>query len=54
MFAIFLSDKMDPFYQNISSFPTLIYTILLVVCAIYWLGAVLGFVDLDVNRSRSR
>ena len=32
MFAILLSDKMDPFYQNIGSFPTLIYTILLVVC----------------------
>lgn len=48
MFAIFLSDKMDPFYQNISSFPTLIYSILLAVCAIYWAGAVLGFVDLDI------
>lgn len=39
---------MDPFYQNIGSFPTLIYTILLVVCVFYWAGAVLGFVDLDV------
>lgn len=48
MFAVLLSDEMDPFYQNISSFPTLIYTILLVVCVIYWAGAVLGFVDLDV------
>ncbi|MDH5619258.1 MAG: DUF1449 domain-containing protein [Gammaproteobacteria bacterium] len=48
MFAIFLSEKMDPFYQNISSFPTLIYTILLAVCVVYWAGAVLGFVDLDI------
>lgn len=48
MFAIFLNEKMDPFYQNISSFPTVIYTILLAVCAIYWAGAVLGFVDLDI------
>ena len=48
MFAILLSEGMDPFYQNISSFPTLIYTILLVVCVIYWAGAVLGFVDLDI------
>lgn len=48
MFAVLLSDGMDPFYQNISSFPTLIYTILLVVCVIYWAGAVLGFVDLDI------
>ena len=48
MFAIFLTEGMDPFYQNISSFPTLIYTILLVVCVIYWAGAVLGLVDLDI------
>ena len=48
MFAIFLSEGMDPFYQNISSFPTLIYTILLVVSVIYWAGAVLGFVELDL------
>ncbi|MCH9694549.1 MAG: DUF1449 domain-containing protein [Gammaproteobacteria bacterium] len=48
MFAILLSEGMDPFYENISSFPTLIYTVLLVVCIFYWAGAVLGFVDLDV------
>lgn len=48
MFAIFLTEGMDPFYQNISSFPTLIYTILLVVCVLYWAGAVLGFVDIDI------
>ncbi|MFK7888136.1 MAG: DUF1449 domain-containing protein [Gammaproteobacteria bacterium] len=48
MFAIFLSDKMDPFYQNIGSFPTLIYSILLIVVVLYWAGAVLGIVDLDV------
>ena len=48
MFAVLLSDGMDPFYQNISSFPTLIYTVLLVVCVIYWAGAVLGFIDLDI------
>lgn len=48
MFTIFLTEGMDPFYQNISSFPTLIYTILLVVCVFYWAGAVLGLVDLDI------
>ena len=48
MFAVLLSDGMDPFYQNISSFPTLIYTVLLVVCVVYWAGAVLGFIDLDI------
>ena len=47
MFAIFLMDDMDPFYQNISSFPTAIFTFLLAVTTLYWLAAVLGFVDLD-------
>jgi hypothetical protein len=48
MFAIFLSDKMDPFYQNIASFPTLFFTLLLALTAVYWLVAVLGVIDLDV------
>ncbi|MEL7311904.1 MAG: DUF1449 domain-containing protein [Pseudomonadota bacterium] len=48
MFAILLSEKMDPFYQNISSFPTVLFTILLVLCVLFWAGAVLGFVDLDI------
>lgn len=47
MFAIFLSDKMDPFYQNIASFPTLFFTLILALCFVYWLVAVLGIVDLD-------
>ena len=48
MFAILLSEKMDPFYQNISSFPTVLFTILLVISVLYWAGAVLGFVDLEI------
>lgn len=48
MFAILLSDKMDPFYQNIASFPTVFFTFFLAICVLYWLVAVLGFVDLDV------
>jgi hypothetical protein len=48
MFAIFLSDKMDPFYQNIASFPTLFFTLLLALTAVYWLVAVLGVIDIDV------
>jgi len=39
---------MDPFYQNIGSFPTAIFTVLLLVAAFYWLGAILGLVDIDV------
>ncbi|MCU7837053.1 MAG: DUF1449 domain-containing protein [gamma proteobacterium symbiont of Taylorina sp.] len=47
MFAIFLSKSMDPFYQNISSFPTAVFTLILIVCLLYWLVAILGFVDID-------
>ncbi|CCK77334.1 conserved hypothetical protein [Oleispira antarctica RB-8] len=39
---------MDPFYQNIASFPTLFFTLLLALTAVYWLVAVLGVIDLDV------
>lgn len=48
MFAVFLSEHMDPFYQNIASFPTVFFTFLLVLVVLYWLGAVLGLVQLDV------
>ena len=48
MFAFLLHESMDPFYQNISSFPTAIYTVLLGICLVYWLGAVLGLFDLDL------
>lgn len=47
MFAFFLSKNMDPFYQNISSFPTALFSVLLIVCMLYWAGAVLGIVDID-------
>ncbi len=48
MFAILLSKGMDPFYQNISSFPTAIFTFILAICVLYWLFAVLGVVNIDV------
>ena len=48
MFAILLSKGMDPFYQNIASFPTAVFTFVLAICVLYWLLAVLGVVDLDV------
>lgn len=47
MFAIFLSDKMDPFYEICSTFPTVVFTVLLVFCILYWLLAVLGMVEID-------
>ena len=39
---------MDPFYQNISSFPTAIFTVLLALSVIYWAGAVIGIFDIDI------
>lgn len=48
MFAILLSKGMDPFYQNISSFPTAFFTFFLAICTLYWLIAVLGIVDIDI------
>ncbi|MEJ2415759.1 MAG: DUF1449 domain-containing protein [Exilibacterium sp.] len=48
MFALFLSEGMNPFYQNISSFPTAIFTFILAVCVLYWLVAILGLVELDI------
>jgi hypothetical protein len=47
MFAIFLSNKMDPFYEIIVSFPTVIFTALVIFSILYWLLAVLGVVDFD-------
>lgn len=47
MFAILLSERMDPFYTNAGSFPTVVFTFLLLVCALYWLIAVLGLVDIE-------
>ncbi len=48
MFAILLSEGMDPFYRNISSFPTAIFTFVLAICVLYWLLAVFGVVDIDM------
>lgn len=48
MFAILLSEGMDPFYQNISSYPTAIFTFLLLLCLLFWLAAVLGVIDIDI------
>lgn len=47
MFAIVLSE-MGPFFTNIGSFPTVIYTVLLGVCLVFWLIAILGLIDLEI------
>ena len=48
MFAILLHESMDPFYQNIASFPTVVFTFFLGVCVLFWLVAVLGMIDIDI------
>lgn len=48
MFAVFLHESMNPFHQTVTSFPTVIYTLLLLICMLYWVVAVLGLVDLDI------
>ncbi len=47
MFAILLTDKMDVFYKNILSFPTIVFSILLLICILFWLVAILGFLDIS-------
>lgn len=47
MFAIFLTEGMNPFYQNIASFPTIVFTFVLLLVVLYWLIAILGFIDID-------
>lgn len=58
MFAILLSDQMDIFFQIIFTFPTVFFTFLLALSAVYWLLTVLGFVgiealDLDLDGADS-
>lgn len=48
MFALLLTEGMNPFYQNISSFPTVIFTFFLALTFLYWFVAVLGLVEIDV------
>lgn len=39
---------MEAFIANIFSYPTVFFTIVLLVLAVYWLFAILGMVDIDV------
>ncbi len=48
MFAILLSKSMEPFYENISSFPTVFFTFFLLLTLLYWVVAVLGLIEIDV------
>ncbi len=48
MFAIFFTPQMDRFYQIVTSFPTVIFSAVLIFCVFYWVLAVLGLVEIDV------
>lgn len=48
MFAIFMSDQMAPFYDIILSFPTVVFTFLLVLTVLYWLLTVVGLVGVEM------
>ena len=48
MFAIFLHESMNTFHQIVTSFPTVIFTVLLILSLLYWIVAVLGMVDIDL------
>lgn len=48
MFAFLFTDAMAPFHQNVTSFPTVVFTFFLIVSAFYWLIAVLGMIDIDI------
>lgn len=46
--AIFLVSGMEHFHQIVVSFPTSIFTVLLLVVMMYWLLAILGAVEISV------
>lgn len=47
MFAVFFLEGMDPFYENLTSFPTVFFSFFLLLSMMYWLVAVLGVVNID-------
>ena len=48
MSEVIKSDTMQSFFENISAFPTSIYTVLFMICIIFWICTLFGFLDLDV------
>lgn len=58
MFAILLSDQMDIFYEIVLSFPTIVFTFLLLLTICYWLLTVVGLtgvemLDFDIDSADS-
>lgn len=47
MLAVLFSEEMSPFFQTISSFPTVVFSFFLVVSLLFWLVAIIGVIDID-------
>lgn len=47
MFGILFHKSLTTFYETLSSFPTAIWTVLLLFLVFYWIVAVLGLVEID-------
>lgn len=48
MIAFLFSEQFAPFWSNVFSFPTVVYTIALLVCTGFWFVTCLGLFDIDV------
>lgn len=48
MFGVQFSDTMEAFYGTIFSFPTIIFSIVLLLATLYWCVAALGLIDIDI------
>jgi hypothetical protein len=46
--AFLFSEQFAPFWSNVFSFPTVVYTIALLVCTGFWFVTCLGLFDIDV------
>lgn len=47
MFAIFFHKSLTAFYAVLTSFPTALWTVLLLLLVFYWLVAMMGLVEID-------
>lgn len=48
MFAFLVSESMTPFIENITSFPTVVFTCFLLIVVLYWLLAIIGLLSVDL------
>ncbi|BCD98159.1 DUF1449 domain-containing protein [Marinagarivorans cellulosilyticus] len=48
MFAILFSEGMTPFYQNVSSFPTVFFSFFLIVSCLFWAISIMGMIDIEI------